>query len=267
MNLKTLKHIIRQQILQEYFMTETETRADLEPVVKKSQFAALGKPVAKILDGLTELDEMQPRPFHIVYERFLLENGCEKLGTGLSRITFAVNDEVVIKLQQDFKLNQNAVEANPGQATVFHDMIPAIYAVSKYHAQWIACERVMPVDTGTLLLEWLDKTGFIKVFDKINYIKYGYSDKSKDKALYEILQYVVRFAYEVGMDYRHAAKTQKDVPLTELLKVCHENKYCDVLLRARASFGFDPYDIHTDNIGLTYEDKRPVFLDTGYRTQ
>lgn len=134
-SVKSLRDIIRYELnennLQEYFLTETETRADLKPVKKPSQFAAFGSDVAKILDGLTELDEMQPRPFHVAYERFLLENGCKELGTGMSRITFAINEQVVIKLQQDFKTNQNAVEANPEQATVFHDTIPNIYAVSK----------------------------------------------------------------------------------------------------------------------------------------
>lgn len=173
MNIKSLKSIIRQQILQEYFITKTKTRADLKPVKKRSPFAALGSDVSAIIARLQAVDKeaqdiKSDTSINDLYNEAFRELNLTYLGEGVSRIVYAINKELVLKFQSNNspKWEQNKQEIKIIRSGLLGEFVPRIYAVGSFNQRWIICDRVTPIRNQADAHEWLRKVDLFNLYFK-----------------------------------------------------------------------------------------------------
>jgi hypothetical protein len=297
MNLKTLKSIIRQQILQEYFMTKTKTRADLKPVVKKSQFAALGKDVASLIAELRKVDNEAAKinlsshysndyydsDLHDLYEDyddlyldFFHKAGLRELGRGISRIAYGINEDFVLKYEIATSSDrQNETEIRIIKSGVLGDFVPKIYASGEVNneSRWIICDRVVPLNSDSDALEWFKKTGILELY--LLKEEYNREEHVELDEFFAIFDEVLDFLYidevtemkKSGLyDRVENLEEVEDIIARQKQKVelFKSNKFLQTILRAQKESSFNLEDLHAGNVGFAGQERRPVVLDAGF---
>jgi predicted kinase len=231
MDVKTeskIRRMVKEALLKEYFMTKTKTRADLKKLPpKRDQYAALGSDVAGIIKILHKADEtannevdlikskldidpgdfiissdMKPQWIDNLYRDTFEKIGLHKLGNGVARDVFEINDEFVLKYMKPDRAdkNQNIEEIKITNSRALGDYITKIYEVSKFNSQWIICERVKPVERMEDA-KWLDAVDLIDLYYALSPLQNS-PDNSETLFIYPVIKSIIENSVNFN-DGRH----------------------------------------------------------------
>jgi hypothetical protein len=298
MNKNQLKSIIRQQILQEYFMTKTKTRADLKKLPpKRDQYAALGSDVAGIIKILHKADEtannevdlikskldidpgdfiissdMKPQWIDNLYRDTFEKIGLHKLGNGVARDVFEINDEFVLKYEIATSSDrQNETEIRIIKSGVLGDFVPKIYASGEVNneSRWIICDRVVPLNFDSDALEWFKKTGILELYLlKEEYNREEHVELDEFFAIFDEVLDFLEFDDSEALELNKfkTFEEMEDIKALQKQKVelFKSNKFLQTILRAQKESSFNLEDLHAGNVGFAGQERRPVVLDAGF---
>jgi hypothetical protein len=187
-NIKALRDIVRYELnennLHKYFMTETETRADLKKLPpKRDQYTALGRDVNAVIARLQDVDKKAKRiksgaliqrrhPDDVInelYDEAFSELNLSYLGAGVSRTVYAINKDLVLKFQRNQapEWEQNKQEIKLINSGLLGEFVPRIYASGSFNSRWLICDRVVPISNQEDALEWLRKVDLLNLYFKL----------------------------------------------------------------------------------------------------
>ena len=199
----------------------------------------------------------------------------EKVGGGSSRVVYAIDDDLVIKLEKPGTDPQNENESDPALQTLFGNFVPKVYGRGADY-RWIIAERVTPVGTKEQEQEWLIKAGLggivnhgLEMYDISNFLEGFHSTYEKieqemgKEALNKVnAEKVFGDVKKSVMMFSNSTKEANwDFTLDDL-KSWAENPVIGLISRARRDNDVAVGDIGLGNIGFG-ADGRPVILDLG----
>lgn len=225
-------------------------------------------------DVFAELKNLDKRNAEFREYVKLLSN-FPKAGEGSTRMVFAVDKDLVIKLEKPYGEPQNEFEADPSLRSLFGNFVPKVFDHGANYL-WIVSERVTPVATREQEKEWLRKAGLGDIADR-NLEMFNISNFLEDfHTIYEEIEQEVgtEALDQVNAERVFAAAKKSAMRGTDKssgadwnftlddLKKWAENPIIGLISRARRDNDVAVGDIGLGNIGFG-ADGRPVILDVG----
>ncbi len=248
--------------------TKTELKSIIKEVILQEFW---GRKEGDVFTGLKALDEKDAE-----FDEYLqLLSPLHAMGSGSSRLVFAVDDDIVIKLQKPGRDNQNEYESDPELQSLFGSFMPKVFSVGD-DFMWMASERVVPVSNKNQEIEWLKKAGLgdvaergLEMYDIAMFLEdfHNVFSEIEDEMGAEALKKVnidkVFNSVIKSTSNQSDSKTDGAWDFTlDDLKRWAENPIINLISRAKKDHGSAVGDIGLGNIGFG-SDGRPVILDLG----
>lgn len=199
-----------------------------------------------------------------------------KMGEGASRIVYAIDDDLVVKLEKPYGDPQNEHEADTSLQSLFGSFVPKVFK-NGIDYRWIVSEKVTPVATKEQEREWLKKAGLediadrnLEMYDISVFLEefHSYYDEIEKELGHDALNNVNAekifnsVKYDIMRQSDNARNGNWDFDLEDL-KRWAENPVIGLISIARKDHNVAIGDIGLGNIGFG-ADGRPVILDLGF---
>lgn len=250
----------------------TYTKTELKSIIREVLLQEFwGRKEGDIFTGLKALDQKGAE-----FDEYMqLLSPLQAMGKGSSRVVFAVDDDIVIKLQKPGRDNQNEYESDPQLQSLFGNYMPKVFEVGDDFG-WIAAERVVPVGNRNQEVEWLKKAGLgdvaergLEMYDIAMFLEdfhnvFSEIETEMGPEALEKVNIEKVFQSVLKSTSQHSdSKTEGAWNFTlEDLKRWAENPIINLISRAKKDHGSAVGDIGLGNIGFG-SDGRPVILDLG----
>jgi hypothetical protein len=198
-------------------------------------------------------------------KRKWLEDNFENIGSGVERTAYALDDDYVIKVSNEYHEDmfddgspihgiQSFFEANPEMHAFFGDLVPRIYDFDRKDGNWILAERGVPIPDFRSEKKWMASVGIpTEVVQKIDLSHLG--------EILQDLHDLLSSGYDINMAIQDIEyDTDIDV---EIIKQMLQTPFILKMYDAHSRFGIGLEDFGYGNIGYGL-DGRPVILDVGY---